>query len=134
MNLLYLFSTWIFIWSILYIFKVVPYTPVFALWCGILVEFIFIVSLILQLEDPGLILYLFISATLLEKIVPLYIIHETRITSMSVYSTCILFFIYLLVLLSIGRIYDVFLAYKHVITNPRSTMIWDQYKFIQSIF
>ena len=131
MNLLYLFSTWIFIWSILYIFKVVPYTPVFALWCGILVEFIFIIFMILRLESLSFILFFFIVTALFAKIIPLYIIHESVVLS-SVYATLVLFCVYIGMVYLTGNVNDVLADYMNIIVNRKLSSAGQVYQKIFS--
>ena len=131
MNLLYLFSTWIFIWSILYIFKIVPYTPVFALWCGILVEFIFIIFMILRLESLSFILFFFIVTALFAKIIPLYIIHESVVLS-SVYATLVLFCVYIGMVYLTGNVNDVLADYMNIIVNRKLSSAGQVYQKIFS--
>jgi hypothetical protein len=90
----FIFSYWIFLWYLLYIFKIISYNPKFAILCGF-IENIIILSLMFYYgTKKKLILLFFIMFTLL-KIIPLYSIWNTKITEIDIIATIVLFIIYL---------------------------------------
>jgi hypothetical protein len=90
----FIFSYWIFLWYLLYIFKIISYNPKFAILCGF-IENISILSFMFYYETKKkLILLFFIMFTLL-KIIPLYSIWNTKIRAHDIIATIVLFIIYL---------------------------------------
>jgi len=89
------FSYWIFIWYILYIFKIINLNPKFAIYCGI-TENIIIFYMMLYYKTNIKIIIGFILMFILLKILPLYTLINTKILKKDIFITLLLFIIYLL--------------------------------------
>ena len=89
-----IFSYWIFLWYIFYIFKLIKYNPKFAILCGIFENFILLVLMFFYKTKSKLVLLFFIMVVLL-KLIPLYTIWNTYIKYTDIVFTLFLFLIYL---------------------------------------
>jgi hypothetical protein len=91
----FIFSYWIFLWYLLYIFKLVEYNPKIAIICGF-IENIIILSLMIYNNTKKKLIILFFIMFILLKIIPLYSISNTIIHFKDIKISIILFFIYLI--------------------------------------
>lgn len=90
----FIFSYWLFLWYLLYLFRIVNYNPKFAIFCGF-IENISILSLMFYYGTKKKLILLFFIMFILLKIIPLYSIWNTKITAKDVTATAFLFVIYL---------------------------------------
>jgi hypothetical protein len=90
----YIFSYWIFLWYLLYLFGIVNFNPKFAILCG-LIENIGILLLMFYYGTKKHLVSLFLIMFILLKIIPLYSIWNTTIRMRDIVASIILFIIYL---------------------------------------
>jgi hypothetical protein len=90
----FIFSYWIFLWYLLYIFKIIKYNPKFAIYCGIIENTIIILLMIYYKTDSKILIYFLIMFFIL-KIIPLYTLLDTKILKNDIFITILLFIIYL---------------------------------------
>jgi len=90
----FIFSYWIFLWYLLYLFRIVNYNPKFAILCGF-IENISIFFLMFYYGTKKKLILLFFIMFVLLKIIPLYSIWNTKITARDITATIVLFIIYL---------------------------------------
>jgi hypothetical protein len=89
------FSYWIYIWFILYIFKYTIYSPKFALTLGLLDNIILLFLMLIWGTSVKTIIWFIIINTLI-KVVPLYYLRNEPYKMKDVYFTAGLFFIYII--------------------------------------
>jgi len=89
------FSYWIFVWYILYKFKLTKYSPKFALFFGIIDNIILLFLMIWFGSNKRTIFY-FILINSLIKLLPYYTLIKEKIKLSDIYFTCILFLIFVL--------------------------------------
>ena len=90
----YLFSYWIFVWYLLYFFRFTKYNPKFVLICSV-IENIFLFCYMIYYNTYLSVIILFICGMFIIKIIPLYLIWNTKIKWRDVMFTIILLFIYI---------------------------------------
>ena len=73
------FSIWIFIYTIAYIFKIVPYNPIILI-CIALTFFVFSLFIIIYNLNENSLLFYYIMINTIAKIIPLFIIINNKIT------------------------------------------------------
>ena len=78
MNLDLIFSHWIFVWYLLYYFKIVKINPKFAIICGIVVNILLLLVMFICRTNIKLILF-FSIIMILSKIIPLVTIWNKKI-------------------------------------------------------
>ena len=114
MNSDLLFSNWIFIWFILYICNLIPYSPKLIILFG----FIIIIGIIYYLYINNASTYNLLKFTLLNlfmKAIPIIILYNIPITWDDLYFSISIFIIYL-IWLDINDT-DFFMIYKKLINN-----------------
>lgn len=116
----YTFSYWTFLWFILYLLRIIPYSP----------KFIFIVEIILVSIMTFIPMNLykltkFIIINIVIKGIPLYIIRKTKITKKDVLFSMFIFLCYLLWLYvndkTIADIYT--MIYSHYVNGDANQLI-----------
>lgn len=90
----FIFSYWIFLWYLLYLFGIVNFNPKFAILCGF-IENIVILSLMFYYGTKKKLILLFFIMFVFLKIIPLYSIWNTKIHARDIIATLVLFIIYL---------------------------------------
>jgi hypothetical protein len=91
----FVFSYWIFAWFILFELKLVAYNPKIALIVGLIINCLQFMFMVYWLNSIfGIISFFVIN--LFIKIIPLYLIFNTKTSSIDIYAMIGLFFIYLL--------------------------------------
>jgi len=73
------FSIWIFIYTIAYIFKIVPYNPIILIYIA-LTFFAFSLFIIIYYLNENSLLFYYIMINTIAKIIPLFIIINNKIT------------------------------------------------------
>ena len=73
-----IFSYWIYLWYILYIFKVLKYNPKLAIICG-MIENLVIFILMCIYKTKKILVVLFIIMFVILKLIPLYTIWNDKI-------------------------------------------------------
>ena len=73
------FSIWIFIYTIAYIFKIVPYNPIILIYIS-LTFFVFSLFIIIYYLNENSLLFYYIMINTIAKIIPLFIIINNKIT------------------------------------------------------
>lgn len=89
------FSYWIFAWYLLYIVKVVKYSPKFAIGIGILENILLLCFMILNGSNKRTIFY-FIFINTFIKVIPFYTLKRENIQIKDVYAFFALFLGYLI--------------------------------------
>ena len=89
------FSYWIFVWYILYKFKLTKYSPKFALLFGIIDNIIMLFLMIWFGSNKRTIFY-FILINSLIKVLPYYTLIKDKIKLSDIYFTCLLLLIFVL--------------------------------------
>jgi hypothetical protein len=89
------FSYWIYLWYVLYAFKITIYSPKFPLILG-LIDNIVMLALMLVYGTSRRTIFYFIVINTLIKIVPLYTLRNEPIKWRDIYFTTILFCIFIL--------------------------------------
>ena len=118
-----IFSYWIYLWYILYIFKVVKYNPKFAIICG-MIENLIILLLMCIYNTKKILIVLFIIMFFILKLIPLYTIWNDNIKlNDDIKNTSLLFIIYLLwIHLNQLNITDALTNSKNLILYNKNTM------------
>ena len=115
----YLFSYWIFVWYLLYFFRITKYNPKFVLICGIIENIILLFFMIYYKTNLNVIIF-FIFGMFIIKIIPTYTIWNTIIKWRDILFTFILFFIYIIWLyINNKSLYYVFNEIKQVVFNKK---------------
>jgi hypothetical protein len=89
------FSYWIYVWFILYIFKITIYSPKFALVLGVIDNFIMLILMFLYGTSSKSITYFIIINTFI-KVLPLYYLRNQNLKWSDIYFTFGLFIIFIL--------------------------------------
>jgi hypothetical protein len=89
------FSYWIFIWYLLYIFKFISYSPKFSLTIGLVDNIIMFIMMLTYGTSYKTIIYFIIINTFI-KVIPLYYLRNNLIKMRDVYFTIILFTIFII--------------------------------------
>ena len=118
-----IFSYWIYLWYILYIFKVLKYNPKFAIICG-MIENLIIFLLMCIYNTKKILVVLFIIMFFILKLIPLYTIWNDNIKlNDDIKNTSLLFIIYLLwIHLNQLTITDALTNSKNLILYNKNTM------------
>ena len=89
------FSYWIYIWYILYAFKITTFSPRFPLILGLIDNIIMLILMLTYGTSVRTIFYFIIINTLI-KVVPLYYLRNEKIKLQDIYFTILLFGIFIL--------------------------------------
>jgi hypothetical protein len=89
------FSYWIYVWYILYAFKITMYSPKIALILGVIDNLIMLLLMLVYGTSRRTIFYFIVINTLI-KAVPLYYLRNEVIQTRDVYFACILFVVFVL--------------------------------------
>ena len=87
------FSNWILLWFILYYFKLISFSPKFAILMGILENTIMLISLLIWGKSIKSII-IFIIINVIIKILPFYYLRNESYILTDIYFTFGLFFVY----------------------------------------
>ena len=118
-----IFSYWIYLWYILYIFKVLKYNPKFAIICG-MIENLIIFLLMCIYNTKKILVVLFIIMFFILKLIPLYTIWNDNIKlNDDIKNTSLLFIIYLVwIHLNKLNLTDALTSTKNLILYNKNTM------------
>lgn len=131
MELVYLFSIWIFLWWMFYKLRILTYSPIFAIWVAVWFNVAIITGMILNQNEPFFIFYFIAVSLTMMKLVPLATLHES-ITRQSVYSFVALFLIYLGFSYATGMTIESLLEnYTNAIFAPEKTVVGQQYDILK---
>lgn len=127
-------SIWIFIYSIAYLFKIVPYNPVLLISIA-LTFFIFSLFIIIpRLNERSLLLY-YVTINSLGKILPLLLIINNKITNSDIIFTVYFILIYVAYMLVVkDDIYCVYKDYVEFIIDRDRAREGAIYHYINKIF
>jgi hypothetical protein len=89
------FSIWIFIYTIAYIFKLVPYNPIILI-CIALTFFIISLIIIIYNLNQNTLLFYYIMINTIAKIIPLFIIIDNKISNNDIIFTVYFVLLYLI--------------------------------------
>jgi hypothetical protein len=89
------FSYWIYLWYILYVFKITIFSPKFPIILGLLDNIIMLFLMLMYGTSKRTIFYFIIINTLI-KIVPLYYLKNEPLKMKDIYFTIFLFIIFIL--------------------------------------
>ena len=87
------FSYWIYLWYILYAFKITNFSPKFPLMLGLIDNIIMLLLMLVYGTSRETIFYFIIINTLI-KIVPLYYLRNEPLKLRDIYFTCFLFILF----------------------------------------
>lgn len=123
MNLDLIFSHWIFIWYLLYYFKIVNLNPKIAIICGIVVNVIMLLLMFICHTNIKLILF-FSFIILLSKIIPLITIWNKKINPKEdIPALMTLFVIYLVwTFINLKKVYEFIEKIKILIFYNKNTI------------
>jgi hypothetical protein len=134
MELIYLFSIWIFIWWVFYKLRMITYSPIFALWVAAWFNVAIISGMILNQNDPFFIMYFTTVSLKMMKLVPLATLNES-ITQQSIHAFVVLFSIYLIFSYATGMTIGSLLEnYTNAIFAPEKTVVGQQYEVFKNIY
>jgi hypothetical protein len=88
------FSYWIYLWYILYAFKITNYSPKFPLILGLIDNIIMLILMLVYGTSKETVFYFIIINTLI-KVVPLYYLINEQIRWNDIYLTIFLFVIFI---------------------------------------
>ncbi len=89
------FSYWIYLWYILYAFRITSFSPKFPLTIGLIDNIIMLVLMLLYGTSERTIFYFILINTLI-KVVPLYYLRNEKIRMKDIWFTILLFIIFVL--------------------------------------
>jgi len=89
------FSYWIYLWYILYAFRITSFSPKFPLTLGLIDNIIMLVLMLLYGTSERTIFYFILINTLI-KVVPLYYLRNEKIRMKDIWFTILLFIIFVL--------------------------------------
>ena len=89
------FSYWIYVWYVLYVFKLIQYSPKLALILGLIDNIFMFIMMLLYGTSKKTIFYFIIVNTLI-KVVPLYYLKNEQIKVNDIYFTCGLFLLFII--------------------------------------
>lgn len=89
------FSYWIYVWYLLYVFKITSFSPKFPLILG-LIDNIIMLILMLMYGTSNRTIFYFITINTLIKVLPLYYLRNEPIRLKDIYFTILLFGIFVL--------------------------------------
>jgi hypothetical protein len=118
-----IFSYWIYVWYILYIFKVLKYNPKLAIIFGMIENLIMFILMCIY-KTKQILVVLFIIMFVILKLIPLYTIWNDKIQfNDDIKNTSLLFIIYLLwIHLNQLTITDALTNAKNLILHNKNTM------------
>jgi len=118
-----IFSYWIYLWYILYIFKVLKYNPKLAIIFGMIENLIMFILMCIY-NTKKILIVLFIIMFFILKLIPLYTIWNDKIhLNDDIKNTSLLFIIYLLwIHLNQLTITDAITNSKNLILHNKNTM------------
>jgi hypothetical protein len=118
-----IFSYWIYLWYILYIFKILKYNPKLAIICGMFENFIILILMYIY-NTKKILVILFIIMFFILKLFPLYTIWNDKIKLKDdIINTSLLFIIYLIwIRLNQLNITDALNSTKNLILHNKNTM------------
>jgi hypothetical protein len=87
------FSYWIYLWYILYAFKITIFSPKFPLILGLIDNIIMLLLMLVYGTSRETIFYFIIINTLI-KVVPLYYLRNEPLKLRDIYFTCFLFILF----------------------------------------
>ena len=87
------FSYWVYLWFILYVFKLTTYSPKFVIILALIENAIMLVLMFLYGTSSETIFYFILINTLI-KVVPYYYLREQPIKTRDIYVTFVLFILF----------------------------------------
>jgi hypothetical protein len=105
-------SIWIFIYTIAYIFKIVPYNPIILISIA-LTFFVFSLFIIIYNLNEKSLLFYYIIINTIAKIIPLFIIINNRITNNDIIFTVYFILLYVIYMQIIKE--DIICVYRDYI-------------------
>jgi len=106
------FSIWIFIYTIAYIFKIVPYNPIILI-CIALTFFVITLFIVIYNLNENSLLYYYIIINTIAKIIPLFIIINNKITNNDIIFTVYFILLYVIYMQIIKE--DIICVYRDYI-------------------
>lgn len=87
------FSYWIYLWFLLYAYKITYYSPTFALLLGLIDNIVMLIMMLIYGTSKRTIFYFILINTLI-KVIPLYYLRNEKIKLKDIYFTLMLFIIF----------------------------------------
>ena len=108
-----LFSYWIFLWFLLFYYKILPYNPKIFIIIGLLYSCIDLILQFIYLH-PLLGLFWYLIRTIIIKVIPLYLIWNVSVTVIDILFGIGLFIVYVLyTYICYGSIIKMIEVFKH---------------------
>lgn len=127
-------SIWIFIYSIAYLLKIVPYNPVILISIALTYFIISLFIIVPRLNNNSLLLY-YITINTLGKIIPLLLIINNKITNNDIIFTIYFILTYVVYMLIVNDdIICVYLDYIEFIIDRNNAKEGAIYHYINNLF
>jgi hypothetical protein len=90
----FIFSYWIFTWYILYLLKIIKYSPKFALYVA-MIDNMILLGILIYKKSPIYDITKFLAINIFIKYLPIYTLLDEKIKTRDIIATIILFLIYI---------------------------------------
>ena len=130
-------SIWIFIYTIAYLLKLVPYNPIILISIALIFFVLSLFIIIKNLNERSILIY-YITINFFGKVIPLFIIINNKITNNDIIFTVYFILIYVIYMLIMND--DIICVYNEYIEfiidkdNGGESQLYNIYKQIQNFF
>lgn len=130
-------SIWIFIYTIAYLLKIVPYNPIILISIALIFFVLSLFIIVKNLNERSLLTY-YLIINFIGKIIPLFIIINDKITNNDIIFTVYFILIYVIYMLIMNE--DIICVYTYYIEfiidkdNGGESQLYNIYKQIQNFF
>jgi len=132
MELIYIFSLWIFAWWMFYKTRTVSYSPIFSLWAAVVINIFILIGMVYNNVETGMVFYFMMISIAFMKLIPILSLHES-ITLRSFYASVCLFSVYILFSYATGMTIPLLIqGYTDYIYHPETTMLGHQYAHLKA--
>jgi len=130
-------SIWIFIYTIAYLLKIVPYNPIILISIALIFFIASLFIIVKNLTERSILTY-YVLINFIGKIIPLFIIINNKITNNDIIFTVYFILIYVVYMLIMNE--DIICVYNEYIEfiidkdNGGESQLYNIYKQIQNFF
>jgi hypothetical protein len=130
-------SIWIFIYTIAYLLKIVPYNPIILISIALIFFLASLFIIVKNLTERSILTY-YVLINFIGKIIPLFIIINNKITNNDIIFTVYFILIYVVYMLIMNE--DIICVYNEYIEfiidkdNGGESQLYNIYKQIQNFF
>ena len=131
------FSIWIFIYTIAYLLKIVPYNPVILISIALIFFIASLFIIVKNLNERSLLIY-YLIINFIGKVIPLFIIINNKITNNDIIFTVYFILLYVIYMLIMKE--DIICVYNEYIEfiidkdNGGESQLYNIYKQILNFF